>query len=95
MVYRNGEKVDSTEELESDKESGNKTTLIPKSFLPDGVKTGDEVRLKIVHGFEDEFEVSYSSSDKAKDDNVNKEPKSDEMEAAESELDALAAPTEA
>lgn len=95
MVYRKGEKVDSSEELESDKDSGNKTTLIPKSLLPEGAKIGDEVRLKIVHSYGDELEVQYSRSDKSKDDNVNKEPKSDEMEMAESELDAMVAPTEA
>lgn len=92
MVYRDGKKID-TEELESDKDSGNQTTLIPKSLLPEGVKVGDEIRLKIVHGFEDELEVSYSSKekkDKDKADNSTQEPKSEDMDQANSDLDALA-----
>lgn len=95
MVYRDGRKVDSPEELESDKESGNNTTLIPKSMLPDGVKPGDEVRLKVVHSYDDEIEVSYHKSEKSKDDSVTEEPKSDEMDKANSDLDALAATHEA
>lgn len=96
MIYRDNKKVDSPEELESDKESGNKTTLIPKSLLPDGVKAGDEIRLKVVHGFDDELEVEYVHSKKSKaDDNVTEEPVSDEMEQADKDLDALATSPEA
>lgn len=91
MVYRDNKKLDSPEELESDKDSDNETTLIPKSLLPDGVKVGDEVRLKVVHGFQDEYEVSYQHSKKAKgDDNVTEEPVSEDMDQANLDLDALA-----
>lgn len=96
MVYRDGKKVDSTEELESDKESGNNSTLIPKSLLPEGVKPGDEVRLKVLHSFDEEYEVEYSSSKKSKaDDNVTEEPVSEEMDAADKQLDEMATAPEA
>lgn len=93
MLYRDGKKVED-ESADSDEEDSN-SGLIAKSLLPEGAKVGDTVMFKISHLFDDEAEVKYSHSDKAKDDNVSKEPKSDEMEAAESELDAMAAPAEA
>lgn len=92
MLYRDSKKVDSEDEsMDEDDSSG----LIAKSLLPEGAKVGDTVMFKISHLFDDEAEVKYSHSDKAKDDNVSEEPKSDEMDAADKELDALAAPTEA
>lgn len=87
MVYRDGRKVKDPDSQEED--SGEETTLIPKSLLPDGVKAGDEVRLKIVHGFEDEFEVSYSHSKKPKaNDNVAGEPLSLDEDMEELAADA-------
>lgn len=76
MVYRNGKKIDSPEEMEDEEDSGEQTTLIPKSLLPDGVKAGDEVRLKVVHSYDDELEVSYqhSKSDNNKMDEDEKAP---------------------
>lgn len=94
MVYRNGRKVDSPEEMEGEEDSGDSTTLIPKSLLPDGVKAGDEVRLKVVHAFDGEFEVSYAKKEKSDNDSPA-EPKSDDMEAADNELESLATPAEA
>lgn len=80
MIYRNGEKVDSSESSEpSDMEGkeemmddGGETALIPKSMFGDAeVKPGDEIRLKVVRSFDDEIEVAYhSGKDKAMMDDM-------------------------
>lgn len=82
MVYRDGKKIDSPEGSGKE-DSDAETTLIPKSLLPDGVKAGDEVRLKIVHGFDEEYEVEYVHSDneKTKDENAPPEEGMEEISA--------------
>lgn len=95
MIYRDGKKIDASKGSEDGDESEN-SGLISKGLVPEGAKVGDTVVFKIKHAFDDEYEIEYSSSKKSKaDDNVTEEPVSDEMEAADKQLDEMATAPEA
>lgn len=92
MIYRDGKKVKTESDDDSDSEDDS-TTLVPKSIVPGEAKVGDKIMLEIVHAFDDEYEVAYSH--KRKDDKYEDSSSSPDMDRANSDLDALASPAEA
>jgi len=44
-------------EVQQNEEGGEDTALLPRDIFPDDVEVGDEVRLKVVHLYDDEVEV--------------------------------------
>lgn len=94
MVYRNGRKIDSpSDSHESEGDNDNETALVPKSIVSGyDIEVGDSIKFKVVAILEDELEIEYAH--KSDDDDKDDKPKSD-MDRADSDLDALASPTEA
>ncbi len=73
---------------ESDsEESSEETALLPKSFFPDEPEVGKVCKVEVVHVYEDEVEVKYSTEDK----DENPKPKS-MMSKSEDDMDNYAKP---
>lgn len=64
-------------------ESGEETTLIPKSMLGADAKVGDECKFRVVHLYEDEAEIEYVKSED------KKEPPADEMGSKIDEMGSM------